>query len=291
MPNDYNWDTIQKDDYAKSALETTNVVGDLWGAVSHGQKDPIQKMFEGGPDYGNVAWGNSPDSEAVFKQMDKAQWDEVSNLRQEDQRKWIWQKAQDLKSGKAKPGVFWNPGTQKSDAAPGSGPKVDPMDQKINDFYAKMMGPLDQNDPEVQRATNNATGIANRQASMQGLAGPMSVYGAVQAGTNAQAGLQQFRQGLAAQALGMQSNRDLGLKNLQEEKYHDAQNNSLAGYQSEQAHNQALWGTVGGVVGGVYGGPAGYAAGSKIGSGMSGQLSGQGPYKPPSDPSYNGGTY
>lgn len=170
-------------------------------------------------------------------------------------------------------------------------PPVDPMDEKINEFYRRMMAPLDPNDPEVKAVTGNATAVANREAANRGIAGGMSVTGATEAALKAQGGMTQFRQGLAANALGMQSNRDLGLKNLEVQKYQLENQNELARYQSKQAQTQAIGGMVGGAAGFVVGGPGGAAIGSQLGAGAAGGMTQS--YKPRPPPGYknSGGTY
>jgi hypothetical protein len=267
--DDRNQDYTHAD--AKEVLENTNPLGALWGAVSGGNKDPIQQWMdqqyggmtgnEGG--YNTIRW--QPGDEDVYNQMDKAQWDALGNQRITNQRGWIERRKQELTAG-AKPGQFWDPKTGKSVES------VDPVDQRIMEFYRRMMAPLDPNDPEVKAITGNAMGISNREAANRGIQGGMSVAGATNAALNAQGALASQRQDRGLNVLGMMSGRDLQLKGM-------ANQNAKDIYGSQMAQRQAAGGMLGGLIGGT--GVMGLNAqsGAALGSGLGGLSAGT--YRPP----------
>lgn len=174
--------------------------------------------------------------------------------------------------------------------APGDG-----MDARIADFARRMSGPLDMNDPEVKMVLAAGTNSAQKLAAGRGIRGGLSDAGVVKSGMDSLTGLSAHRNDLGMQALGLQSNRDLGLRNLDMQKYQMERDNSLASWKSQQASSQALGSAVGGglgaVAGGYFGGPQGAAAGMQAGAGFGGGLAGSGTYTPPAYTPYKGGAY
>ena len=258
---------------------------------------------------GNISWTDNPQDRDVYSQMDERQWKELSGLSAVGQRNWIKTRAQELASNTGAPrGQFVShrnigkPGLQgQADAAAGGaggagGMSGDGLDAKIKEFYDRMNAPLDMNDPEVKQAVATGTNLAQAQSARTGVQGGLSQAGITKAGLDSMNPIRQFRQGLGLQALGLANNREQGLRNLANQKYQMERENSLAGYKSKQANDQALWGTIGGVAGGVIGayagGPAGAAAGSQVGSGLLSGMSSQGnDYTAPPIEPYKGGAF
>lgn len=172
-------------------------------------------------------------------------------------------------------------------------PEQDAMDRELQEFIKHMME-LDPNDPEVQQAQQMGVNIANRQARLRGINGPLAVTGAQDAGLKALNPLRQFRQGLASQAMGLRNNRDISLRQLAENaRQFDYSHNPSQ--DNGQAIGAIAGGLLGGGIGAFAGGPMGagigLSAGSQLGGGVGG-LFGQGSNPTPSygGPYYGGGS-
>lgn len=285
----------------KQALETTNLFGDLYGAVSGGKKDPIQEALDGGTDYGAIPWANG--DQMVFGQMDEQQWKELGGLRVGAQQEWIAKRKQELLSGTGRPpGQFFNPKTGQTYNRPGSGPGVDPAVQKqqadeaafqkwrndtmtrLDAFSKEMNMPVDQliakGDLGVMNAGAQGRAQAGSAAYGAGLGGGgISAMNTQRAVTDAQSQYQLQRAGLGLQAtnslLGNMS--DMAHAGEDTRRYEQGMNMQL-----QQANEQARQmrfaqgqqqagqkvGILGGVFGGLFGGPAGASAGYNLGSGL-----------------------
>lgn len=116
-------------------------------------------------------------------------------------------------------------------------------------------------------------------ATMRGVGGPLAGANAVDTANAAALPYLQQRQSLLANALNMQSSRNLGLEDrrqgaaglrLQEQQFNN--NVSTNQWAADQNNSQGILGTIGafggGIVGGIAGGPAAIVPGAKAGSGL-----------------------
>lgn len=127
---------------------------------------------------------------------------------------------------------------------------------KIKEFSARLLAPIDTNDPEVKQLMNMASGRALDDARMRGIEGPMSIANSEQGMQGALNNLAMQRKQLGLEALGFSNDAQ-----LQEAQRQDAmlarigQERELqAAERSERA--MAPWKTLGGIVGAVAGGLA-----------------------------------
>lgn len=105
------------------------------------------------------------------------------------------------------------------------------VDRKLKEFYDKMNGPLDMNDPEVRSAMAAGGNVAQRTAAGRGIRGGLSDAGIVKASVDSLIPIQQQRRELGLRALGMSGDR---------QQYADAVAQN-AGYRAEDmAHMNAV---------------------------------------------------
>lgn len=85
------------------------------------------------------------------------------------------------------------------------------INAQIQDFYKRMMAPLNQDDPEVKQAIANGVNATQKYTGMNGIRGGISQAGLVKSALNSQNQLSMQRQQMGLSAMQLGSNRDLGL--------------------------------------------------------------------------------
>jgi hypothetical protein len=181
--------------------------------------------------------------------------------------------------------------------------KRDTTDSEIEAFFQHMNKAPDPNDPDVAQLLTSARNAAGQAASDRGIEGSISLSEMSRASGMAYKGVDDYRKGLAAQVLGLKSNRELGLADLagrerqfnktfdynaEMDRYGIRMNQANAKVGQGQGVGAAIGGGLGTIVGAYFGQPGlGAQAGSSLGGAAGGWASGQG--SPPSPRRYGGG--
>lgn len=151
-----------------------------------------------------------------------------------------------------------------------SSPEMRAYMEKLRQFYEKLSGPIDMNDPGVKAMVGNALAAADRKANAQGIRGGLSVSNSQQATANALAQYDNDRQKLYMQGLsqlaGLQGQQDM----YNDQRYRNAlldERGLAQQYRNElQNKNAGIMGLAGSVIGGIFGQPQlGNAAGQASG--------------------------
>lgn len=148
----------------------------------------------------------------------------------------------------------------------------DPILDLIQAFYDQMNAPFDPNDPYIKSILSNARATTLQSAGNAGVFGPYSQSLAEQAYIKSSAGLQQQRQQMAGNMLGLLTNYKTNKRDFDYQKAKDQYQADLENWRAQEGKNMDLWKMVGGGLGGVGGallgipgGPAGIVAGATSG--------------------------
>lgn len=171
----------------------------------------------------------------------------------------------------------------------------------LKEFAAEMMKPFDPNDPQYARKLADVQARTRGGFAARGInpnTSGLSKGAVARAYLDASNEIQDRRNSIGLQALGMQMADANSLQGLREQQYQfDAgarEQAAMRRYEQEKAGSQGLWSALGGVAGGIVGGvatlgnPMGIAAGAGVGSALGGGLAGT-QYGPP--PSYSRNRY
>jgi hypothetical protein len=183
------------------------------------------------------------------------------------------------------------------------------INQYVDDLVKRLQAPVV--DPVTGAATDSIydtllkTGATagGTSAAMRGVGGPLAATNSNDVAASAALPYLMQREQLLQSALGLQSNRNMGLEGLRQGKYgldlQATQLNNQFGQQqwnAEQNQRQGIWGALGGIGGGILGGilgqsPKAVMGGATVGSGLLAGIGSAGatPYQPSRVGPYRGG--